>query len=100
MVLGKNNQLLWYLGLADKPLTTPKRIGYGKDMRLAIIETGRQVLKSTGKSMMVLVKPADHSVYANLVDALDEINITQVQSYAIAKVLPKDVELLKQKGIY
>ena len=48
---------------------------------------------------MVIIKPTNHSVYANLVDALDEMNITQVPTYAIAKLLPQDVELLKQKGI-
>ena len=100
LVLGKNNQAVYYLGMADKPLTTPKLIGYGKEMRVAIIETGKQVFASTGKTLMVLVKPAGHSVYANLVAALDELNITQVPSYAIAAISPKDIDLLKQKGIY
>ncbi len=98
--LGKNNQALWYLGMASKPLTTPALTAYGKEMRMAIIETGKKVFASTGKGMMVLIKPTDHSVYANLVDALDEINITAVPSYAIAKILPADIDLLKQKGIY
>ena len=98
--LGKNNQALYFLGMADHPLTTPKLVQYGKEMRSAILETGKQVLASTGKGLMVLIKPTDHSMYANLVDALDEINITAVPSYAIAKVLPVDIDLLKQKGIY
>ena len=100
LVLGKNNQLLWYLGMADKPLTVPKQISYGKDMRMAIMETTRQVFASTGKNLMVLIKPAQHSQYANLVDALDEINITKVPSYAIAKLQPEDIKLLKRNGIY
>jgi hypothetical protein len=50
--------------------------------------------------MMVIIKPAEHSVYENLVDALDEVNITKVPSYAIAAISAKDIDLLKEKGIY
>jgi biopolymer transport protein ExbD len=98
--LGKNNKVLWYMGMADKPLSTPKVIGYGKELQNAIAEQGKQVLASTGKGLIVLIKPADHSVYANLVDALDIVNILNVPTYTIAAVLPKDAELLKQSGIY
>ena len=98
--LGKNNKALYYLGLAEKPLSTPTISGYGKEIRLAIIEMSKRVSASTGRGMMVIVKPADHSLYANLVDALDELNITKVPSYAIANISLKDIDLLKQKGIY
>ncbi len=100
LCLGEHNQLLWYLGMADKPLTIPKQISYGRDLRMAIIETGKQVFKSTGKSMIVVIKPSIYSVYANLVETLDELNITNVPTYAIADILTKDIDLLKQKGIY
>jgi biopolymer transport protein ExbD len=98
--LGTKNQAMYYLGMADKPLTTPKLTGYGIGIRTAIVEMSKQVLASTGKSMMVLIKPAEHSVYENLVDALDEINITRVPSYAIAAISAKDIDMLKEKGIY
>ncbi|WP_428330219.1 ExbD/TolR family protein [Mucilaginibacter sp.] len=98
--LGKNNQVLWYLGMAGKPLNNPQVTSYGSGVRSAIIQTKIQVLASTGKPLMVLVKPSDHSIYDNLVNTLDEISTTEVPSYAIAKIEPKDIELLKQKGIY
>jgi len=100
LCLGKNNQVMWYLGIADKPLIGPKLVNYGKDLRNAIIETGKQVLASNGKSLMVLIKPAEHSVYSNLVDALDELDITQTKTYAIVDISKTDIDLLKQKGIY
>ena len=99
ILLGKNNHVLWYLGMADKPLTVPALIGYGKDMRAAIVETGKQVFASTGKPLMVIIKPNEHSIYDNLVTVLDEMDIVKVPTYAIAAILPKDTELLKQKGI-
>ena len=98
--LGKNNKALWYLGMAEKPLSIPKIAGYGTEMRTAILETGKQVYAATGKSLMVIIKPAEHSVYQNLVDAIDELNITKVPSYAIANISQKDIEMLKQKGIW
>ena len=98
--LGTKNQAMYYLGMADKPLTTPKLTGYGLSIRTAIVEMSKQVFASTGKTMMVIIKPAEHSVYENLVDALDEMNITKVPSYAIAAISAKDIDLLKEKGIY
>jgi biopolymer transport protein ExbD len=98
--LGKNNQALWYIGMADKPLTTPKIVRYGKDLQTTILENGKQIARTSGKEMIVLVKPSVHSVYENLVETIDELNIANVSTYAIAAVLPKDADLLKAKGIY
>jgi biopolymer transport protein ExbD len=99
--LGNNNLALWYRGMTDKPLTTPQLTGYGKDgLRKSIVETGKQIFKTTGKQMMVIVKPSAHSKYADLVATLDEINITNIQYYAIADISTKDVEMLKLKNAY
>jgi biopolymer transport protein ExbD len=99
--LGKNNQALYYLGMPDKPLSTPKIVNYGKNgLRRAIVETGKAVLKLTGKNMMVIIKPSTHSIYANLVATLDEMDITKIQTYAIADIFPQDIDLLKQHNAY
>jgi len=98
--LGKNNHVLYFLGLIQKPLIGPAITNGGQGMRAAILQMNKHVLSTTGKSMIVVLKPSDHSVYANLVDALDELKITQAPTYAIAQISPTDVELLTQKGIY
>jgi hypothetical protein len=99
--LGKENKALWYLGMPDKPLTTPEIIDYSKTgFRRTLIETSKQVFKSTGKNMMVIVKPSSHSVYANMVAAIDELNITEIESYAIADISAKDIDLLKQHNAF
>ena len=99
--LGKNNQVLWYLGLPDKPLVQPTIVNYSKNgLRAAIINNERNVLKSTGKTLLVILKPSAHSIYDNLVNSLDELNITGVASYAIADISSKDIEMLKQKNAY
>ncbi len=98
--LGKNNQALWYMGMAEKPLIQPSLTTYGKQMRTFLIETQKKLKAETGKNLMVVIKPDDHSNYENLVATLDELNITKVPSYAIAKIDAKDIALLKAKGIY
>ena len=99
--LGKNNVALCYLGMPEKPLTSPSVVGYGKNgLRRAIAEMGKTVFNATGKQMMVVLKPSNHSLYANLVAALDELNINDITTYAIADIVPKDIEMLKQKNAY
>ncbi len=98
--LGKGNQIMYYLGLEDKPIIQPTVTNTAEGMRNAIIETGKRVKAATGKGLIVLVKPARHSIYSNLVDAFDELDIAAVPTYSIAKLSPKDTSLLMQKGIF
>ena len=50
--------------------------------------------------MAVILKPSPHSVYGNLVNAIDEMNITSVASYAVAEISHKDIDMLKQQNAY
>ncbi|QHS56101.1 biopolymer transporter ExbD [Mucilaginibacter sp. 14171R-50] len=95
--LGKDNKAMYYLGIADKPAIAPAITNYSRSgLRHAILETRRRVMQSTGKSMIVIIKPSEKAVYGNLVNTIDELNITGVQQYAIADIAPKDVSLLKK----
>ena len=99
--LGKNNQAVWYLGLPDQPLVPPTTVDYSKTgLRMAIANAGKSILKKTGKTIIVIVKPSSHSLYDNLVNTLDELNIANVPSYAIADISSKDIDMLKQKNAY
>jgi biopolymer transport protein ExbD len=99
--LGKNNQAMYYLGLADKPIISATITNYQKDgLRRAIMDMREKVLRATGKSMIVVIKPGDTSVYEDLVNALDEMTITSIDQFAIADIQPKDISLLKDKQAY
>ncbi len=67
---------------------------------VVLIRRSKEVLGKTGKNLMVLIKPSDSSQYKDLVDVLDELNITQVPSYAIVDISKEDVARLKAQGIY
>ncbi|MBD1393791.1 ExbD/TolR family protein [Mucilaginibacter glaciei] len=99
ILLGANNKLEWFVGEPGKSAPTPDT--YGKNgIRAALIEQGKKIQAASGKYMIVIIKPSDKSVYKNMVDALDEMKITAVQSFAIGDITPPEVELLKRDGLY
>jgi biopolymer transport protein ExbD len=99
ILLGANNKLEWFLGEPGK--SQPTTEGYGKDgIRKTLIEKGKEVQQTFGNYMVVLIKPSDKSNYKNLVDILDEMKITNVQSYAIVDITPIEVDLLKRDQNY
>jgi biopolymer transport protein ExbD len=99
--LGKNDKVMYYLGELKNPVIAPEVTGFGREgLRKAIMETSKMVHDKSGKSMIILIKPSDHSIYNSLVTTLDELNITQSPQYAIVNIAPDDVDVLKQKGIY
>lgn len=99
--LGKNNQVMYYLGELTKPIIEPTTTNFSATgLRRALIETGKMIREKYHKNMIVLVKPSDHAIYSSLVNTLDELNITQSPIYSIGDITKPDVEALKQKGIY
>ena len=96
--LGKDNKVMWYMGMPEKPLTVPHLVNFSKTgLRAALIAKGKEVLQVSGKPLIVILKPSNHSVYSNFVAALDEFNITGIQSYAVANITAKDIDMLKQQ---
>lgn len=99
--LGSNNQALWYMGMPERPLTSPQLVNFSKTgLRATLVNTSKSIFKKTGKPMIVVLKPSAHSVYSNFVAALDELNITNIQSYAVAQISPKDIDMLKQQNAF
>jgi len=102
ILLGSHNKLEWYIGEPGK--SAPTVDNYGKDgLRKALIENGKNVAASHAAPdnfMIVLIKPSDKSTYENLVTTLDEMSITNVQSYAIVKITPMEIGDLQKNNIY
>lgn len=60
-------------------------------------------IKGDKEGQVVVIKPTSESTYANLVDALDEMQITSIGRYAIVDMTEGDqylLENLKTKGTY
>ncbi|MBV8390389.1 MAG: biopolymer transporter ExbD [Mucilaginibacter sp.] len=99
--LGKDNTVMWYMGMPEEPLTKPQLVNFSKTgLRAALITKSKEVLQASGKPLIVILKPSDHSVYTDFVSALDEFNISNIQTYAVANITSKDIDLLKQQGAF
>ena len=95
--LGSNHQALAYMGTSKNPQQS--ELLKTDEIRAAIKKRTSQVVKATGKGLIVLIKPDDKSKFKDLVDLLDELSILNVPSYAIVNIGTDDKSLLMKKGI-
>lgn len=56
--------------------------------RLAVAEKGKK------DALTVLIKADDKAIYKNIIDVIDELNITNIGKYAVVDMMPKELELL------
>lgn len=90
LILAKDDKVVWYIGLKDPQVEVTD---FSKDgVRKVLLEKNASIDK-----MIVLIKPSEESRYKNMVDILDEMNITNMQRYAIVKMEVTDKEMLKTK---
>jgi biopolymer transport protein ExbD len=86
LVLAANDKIYWWIGL-DPPVEVTN---YSKDgIRKILLEKS-----GANPKLMVLIKPQDESRYENIVDLLDEIEITRVKKHAIVDVTEEDKLLI------
>nr|WP_315239220.1 biopolymer transporter ExbD [uncultured Flavobacterium sp.] len=105
VLLDDNDKMITYMGLLYSPVQKPKEVEYGKDgirKELLIIDKKvHQYSARMGKreiGVTVIIKPSKKSNYGNLVNILDEMNITGINSYAIVDYYtPEETKLLASK---
>ncbi|MCB0815578.1 MAG: hypothetical protein KDB87_20730, partial [Flavobacteriales bacterium] len=82
----------WYRGVEDVQVN---ETGYGKDgLRDLLFRLDGEI-----EDLVLLIKPMRECVYENMVDMLDELQITGMQRYAMVPEEPADRELLVQQGL-
>jgi biopolymer transport protein ExbD len=90
MVLGEKDMVYYYAGLLEAD---------GSNVTRASLSGFREWLINRRKSapeknLMVVIKPQQGSLYKNTVDALDEMMINDVKSYAIVDVTERENRLI------
>ena len=86
LVLAENDKIFWWVGL-EPPVNTTN---YSKDgVRKVLLEHTR-----ANEKMMVLIKPKDESRYENMVNILDEMDITNTQRFAIVEFSNDDKAII------
>lgn len=90
LVLGENDKIYYWTGLTPPVETT----NYSKDgVRKLLLERIR-----ANPKLMILIKPKDEARYNNMVDILDEMDITQMKRYAIVDFTPDDKTIIEGGG--
>lgn len=89
VVLDGNNRIYWYMGLTDPEV---RETNYSRGgIRKIFFEQNKMIDK-----MFVLIKPSDRSTYENLVDILDELEIGNIERYALVDMEVEDEIILNK----
>ena len=87
LLLDDNDRIISYIGKLTYPEKLPKILNYGnKGIRNELIDLNKHIVEASGskeKGAIVIIKPSKKSTYGNLVAVLDEMNITNISTYAI-----------------
>jgi biopolymer transport protein ExbD len=90
IIADEKDQIFWYAGLPDAPAAPGVQLTDYSASGLRKILLDRR----SNPNLTVLIKQTDKSRYKNMVDVLDEINITGIRKYAIVDVDPRDEKLI------
>lgn len=91
IIVDKDNKVFWYRGLPTEPIEGITLTNFTADgIRKVLLEKNASI-----DEMVVLIKPTNDAVYKNVVDILDEMNITDIKRYALVDIAPEDLELIK-----
>ncbi|MDR7211492.1 biopolymer transporter ExbD [Flavobacterium piscis] len=105
VLLDDNDKMITYMGLLYSPIQNPKDVQYGKNgIRKELISINKKVREySAGMGrpeigVTIIIKPSKKSNYGNLVNILDEMKITGINSYSIVDYYtPEETKLLALK---
>lgn len=82
LVLASDNKIYWWMGLEKEAIET----NYARSgIRKLLLEK-----RKVNPHLMVLIKATDDSKYENLIDILDEMEITATEKYAIVDFTDDD----------
>ncbi|MBI1781757.1 MAG: biopolymer transporter ExbD [Sphingobacteriales bacterium] len=82
--------------LKDGPVFNKADLNNPASLRNFIIQKQQKILseRKQVKDMVVIIKPGVKSTYKNLIDVLDEMQITGVKKYAVVKRSPGDEQAI------
>lgn len=91
VLLSKDNNVFYYEGQLASDGSNFKSSNF-KEIRAEIL---KKKANTPEKDLVVIIKPDETSVYKNVVDMLDEMQIADIKRYAIVDVFPGEIELIK-----
>jgi biopolymer transport protein ExbD len=96
VLLGADNKIYYYEGLLDATTKPELKLSSydANGIRKTLLDRRR-----ANAGTVVLIKPDDKSNYKNMVDILDEMNITDQKKYALVDISKADEDLIKTSGL-
>ncbi|HSN61733.1 MAG TPA: biopolymer transporter ExbD, partial [Ferruginibacter sp.] len=95
-ILEENNQLYYYEGKEENAQFKTSNYS-SRGIRQLILGKRKQVIQKMGKDQMVLlIKPAAKSSFKNLIDVVDECNISLVKRYYIDEITDPEKNGIKE----
>jgi biopolymer transport protein ExbD len=88
VILGDNNKVYWYTGITDPRVQVTDFSANG--IRKVLQEKNLSM-----KDMVVIIKSMDTSKYKNMVDIIDEMEITGIKRFAPVAITEIDKQLIK-----
>jgi len=90
------NEVTWYHGNLDQPLSKPQKIELeSPELRAILLKLKRAIpLTTDGKDMIVLIKPNKDARTKDIIHALDEMQITDTKRYMISKISSRESDLI------
>jgi len=98
IILGGDDRIFWHQ--QDKTTLTPDQLNetdYTKDGIRKEIRLAKQRAKKP-ELFTVIIKPTDDSTYENLVNTLDEMEITESGKYGIVDISDNEVNVYREKS--
>lgn len=90
---GANNKIYYYEGYENKAvykITDYSPMG----LRALLVHKKKQVTEQ-GRDAVLIIKPGKLSSFKNLIDIIDESNITMYKRYYLDKISIRDVALIQ-----
>ena len=98
IIIGGDNRLFWHQ--EDKTKLTVDQLhetSYSKEgIRNDILAARQRAPKPD--NFTVIIKPTDESTYENLVNVLDEMEITESSRYGIVDIAPSEIAVYEEKS--
>ena len=99
LMLSHDDRIVYYKGVeSESPVIESTTFGADGIRKLMLEHKAdvQQRFPEDDNPAIVIIKPDDDSVYKNVVDILDEINITDIQRYALVDITPQEKDFVKQ----
>lgn len=89
LALGANDEIYYYSGITDPDIKTTD---YSKTGVRELLQDKRAEISG----LVVLIKPMETSRYKNIVDLFDEMNITDIKTYAMVDISKYELKKIEE----